>query len=380
MKNKLKQFWKKNKVAIKYILVLFIVTRILLTVIGVSSQVMMEPYHGEQYVWEYSESRYLDIWGVWDTGWYLNVVDQGYDTIPKTDGLSMGKANYAFFPLYPLLIKGMKYITGNSFTAGIIVSNLALLIACFYLFKLVQLETNKKDAYKAVKFMILCPVAFILSGVFSEATFLALLIASFYYAKKKNWGATGIVGFLLALTRPVGVFVVIPLAYEYLKSTKYKFKQIRPDFLFLFLIPIGLFLFMYYNHHLTGDWMAFSSIQSSWNRAIINPLRTLYDGMFTKDIYTLYLAWPTVFVLVVLTIFYKKIGLSYWFVGMYLTIIPLLTGLGSMPRYMLTIFPLYILLAKLSRNQLFNQIATITLALLQGFMMVFWASGFKLII
>lgn len=378
---KIKDIWKKISPEIKYIVLLFLVTRILLTVIGVSSQVMMKPYNDTDYVWKYNESRFLDIWGVWDTGWYLSIVDRGYDRTPMSaENIGAKKANYAFFPLYPMLMKGVSYITGDYFTAGIVVSNIALLVACYYLFKIVKLDHGEKTSYHAIKYLLLFPTAFIFSGVFSEATFIAFLIAAFYYAKKQKWLYAGIAGFFLAMTRSLGVIAVLPLFYEYMKSKDFKIKHIKYDFLYLGMIPLGLLTFMVYVFSITGDYLAFYHIQGAWNRSFLNPLVTLWNAMTSKDIYLLYLSWPTVVLIGFLTVYYKKIGFSYWFLAMYSLFIPLLSGIYSMPRFMLPIFPIYILLAILSKNEKFDQVATISMALIQGFFMVFWAIGFRLII
>ena len=41
-----------------------------------------------------TKNVWLDIWGVWDTGWYLNIA-QNWNTI---DINSHGGANYGYFP------------------------------------------------------------------------------------------------------------------------------------------------------------------------------------------------------------------------------------------------------------------------------------------
>jgi len=51
-----------------------------------------------------------------------------------------------------------------------------------------------------------------------------------------------------------------------------------------------------------------------------------------------------------------------------------------MPRFILPIFPLYILLAKLASDRAFDQTATLSLGLLQGFLMVFWCCGYALVV
>jgi hypothetical protein len=50
------------------------------------------------------------------------------------------------------------------------------------------------------------------------------------------------------------------------------------------------------------------------------------------------------------------------------------TGFAGMHRYILVVFPMYIVLAKLSRNKYFDQIATVGLCLLQGAFMVIWTN------
>ncbi len=68
---RLKKIFKKIRPEIKYILLIFIASRLILEIVGFSSQVILHPYHGKYNVWHYSEHKTLDIWGIWDTGWYL---------------------------------------------------------------------------------------------------------------------------------------------------------------------------------------------------------------------------------------------------------------------------------------------------------------------
>jgi uncharacterized protein YqgC (DUF456 family) len=83
--------------------------------------------------------------------------------------------------------------------------------------------------------------------------------------------------------------------------------------------------------------------------------------------------------LVLLTLFYQKVGFSYWLLGVYSILIPLTTGtVVSMPRYTLVLFPLYLLAAKLIKNNDVDQALTIGFALLQGFLMALWSNGFYL--
>lgn len=373
---------KKTLPEIKYILFLFLSTRIVLTIIGIFSRTILERQYGKQYIW--AKYLWLDIWGVWDTFWYMDIATNGY-SLPGSNPLDKTQANYAFFPLYPLLMRGLGQILGNKYyIAGLIISNICLILAGFFLYKLVKLNFNRTTALKSVKYLFIFPTAFILSGVFTESLYLALVILCFYLAKKRNWLFVGVTGFFISSTRSLGVFIIIPLLYEYLREVNFQYKRVRFDILFLLLIPLGILIFGLYNYHLTGDFFAFANIQSTWKRSASNPISILinglYKGLFELNMRDLLEASFTIICLIIISIYYKKLDISYLLFAIYSIFIPLSTGLDSLPRFILPIFPLYILLAQLNKNRYFDQITTILLGLLQGFLMVFWSCGFDLIV
>ncbi|MCK7515454.1 MAG: hypothetical protein MZV70_73380 [Desulfobacterales bacterium] len=76
---------------------------------------------------------WLDIWGQWDTGWYLDIAKNWY----AAEAHYQNYCNYAFFPFYPTLIKLLGAVMGNHFYAGLIISNVSLLGAAILLYKLV---------------------------------------------------------------------------------------------------------------------------------------------------------------------------------------------------------------------------------------------------
>jgi len=379
---------KKKFPEFKQILLLFLSTRLILTVIGVISRSLLERQFGKQYI--YSNQLWLDIWGVWDSYWYINIAEEGYSAQIGTD-FSKTQANYAFFPLYPMLMRLVgTFIGGKYFLAGIIVSNVCLIIACFVFYRLVRLKSDRQTSLQSVKFLLLSPTAFIFSGVFTESLYLMLAVLCFYFAEKRQWLFVGIAGFFLALSRSVGVLIIIPMLYEYLQSKEFQFKKIRYDILFLLLIPLGLTLFAIYNYHLTGNFFAFSQIQAGWNRKLSDPftamIRGFRRGLWQPDVKTIFKMKAllesifSVTALGFLCIYFRKINFSYWIFGIYSIVVPLLAGVDSMPRFILPIFPLYILLAKLASDRAFDQTATLSLGLLQGFLMVFWCCGYALVV
>ena len=185
----------------------------------------------------------------------------------------------------------------------------------------------------------------------------------------------------MSLTRVNGVCVGIPLFYEYMKGKNFRLKGIRVDILALGLLPLGLLVFCVYIYYLTGDYLAFVHIQSAWGRHFDNPLKTLVYGMFggpARPI-SVVAAWFTVFTLASLAIFYRRIPLSYVLFCLLSIFLPLSTGLMSMPRFTVVLFPVFILFAILGKDKKVDTAFTVIFSVLQGCFMIFWSIGAGLI-
>jgi hypothetical protein len=254
------------------------------------------------------------------------------------------------------------------------------LAAAGLLYKLVRFDYDEETALRTIKYLFLFPTTFILSGVFSEALYLFLILLCFYTARRQKWFLTAASSFLVALCRPPGVFILLPLLYEYSKQIEFKFSKLRSNVLLVLLPPIvGLGLFSYLNYCLTGDPLGFMHIQAAWGRSLTNPLTLLFHHILSKDINIFFAANFTLGCIILLLVNYKKLLGSYFLYAGYSIFIPLSTGLMSMPRYMSVVFPLAISIALLSKKESVDQVCTIGLCLLQGFLMVFWSNGFPLL-
>ena len=138
---------------LKYILALFLSTRIALTIIGVTSRHYFELHHRVAHDWVGSSYRWLDIWGQWDSGWYLQIAKTGYSTLIGGPGPTLGQANYGFFPLYPLIVKFFAFFTGHHFLVGLILSNLFLIGSAWLLFEIVRKNYGEETAYSCFQFL-----------------------------------------------------------------------------------------------------------------------------------------------------------------------------------------------------------------------------------
>jgi len=331
------RFGEKRELGFISFFSLFVATRIVLTFIGVVSRTLLAPVWKDHYVWHCSRYLWLDIWGVWDTGYYLDIAKHGYSTALGTHPPILNQANYGFFPLYPLLIRGVDFVVGNLFVSALVVSNLAFLFASFAFYRLVRLKFDERTAADSVLFLYLFPTAFIFSGAFSESLFLLLLVLTFYYAEREIWWAVGIAGFFLSLTRSVGIVAIVPLLILFFRK--------RSSLLNLFwlgFIPAGILAYFWYCYHLTGDFFAYSHIQAAgWGYHLSNPLHVLYKGLTARDFYFRVNGLFALVSVLLVVVSLPKVGLAYWLLGMGLILIPLSSGFVSLQSISVTSSPYF---------------------------------------
>ncbi len=365
--------------------VLFVVTRLALVAIGLVARAIFpgpvehpEPLGiGEVY----SRFAFLDVWGQWDTSWYLSIAVHGYRPEPIFGPF----ANYAFFPLFPFLARWVGWPFGSAYFGGLVVSNVAFLVSCAFLYRLVTIDHDADTGRRAVKYLFVAPTAFLFSAMLTESLYLALVLMCFYFARRGRWWPLAVLGFLVAVTRVPGVLVALPLAWLYLGERDFSIRRIRPDVLAFASFPVGLGSIMLFNRHLTGDWLAFVHIQATaWGHRAENPLSALARTISGPDVYTRFAGWFGLAVLIVTLLFIKRLGVAYGAYALISILLPLSSGggpWGAVPRYAVVMFPLYIVLAQWTeRRPGLDQAMTMGLALLQGFLMAFWANNSPLVV
>src|SRR3954467_2623401 len=87
--------------------------------------------------------------------------------------------------------------------------------------RLTVLETGDAlVARRAVWLLALFPASLFFSAVYTEALFLLLSVGSFYAARQGRWAWAGVLGGAAAMTRNVGVMLLVPLALLYLNGPR----------------------------------------------------------------------------------------------------------------------------------------------------------------
>lgn len=320
-------------------------------------------------------------WANWDGVHYLSIAASGYLADLKT---------MIFFPGYPLLIKLTSFILGDFLLSAYLVSHFFAVGSLIMLYKFVLLKFSREIAQKAIFYFLIFPSSFYLVAAYSESTFIFFAILSLYFAFQKRWLLASVFALLISLTRVIGIVIIIPLILEYLTQINFSAKKLQANVLWLFLTPLGALSYMFYLLNTVGDPLYFLALQNAYYRSTspLNPLTVLAnyfnnlklallrgDIPFTTSILLDYLL--TIVVLVSSFFVFKKIRISLGIYTFLIMLIPTLTGsLAANQRYALSAFPIFILLAQISKNPLINFSLTIIFLMLLTVSLTLFINGY----
>jgi hypothetical protein len=144
--------------------------------------------------------------GRFDGGWYLDLALQGYPGVGDLDG---GLKSLAFFPLYPLSIRGVHAVTGLSpLAVGVVLSTLLGAVSVVLVWLLVREVEDEAAATRAAAAFAFFPGAFVLSMAYSEALLVAAAGACLYFLVRHQWVAAGLAAAVATAARPNAVVLV----------------------------------------------------------------------------------------------------------------------------------------------------------------------------
>ncbi|MBI2334790.1 hypothetical protein HYU96_03220 [Candidatus Daviesbacteria bacterium] len=296
----------------------------------------------------------LFSWANFDGEHYLSIAIFGYK-----------EKEHAFFPVYPGLISFLarpfspdllSFIV-NSTIAGLVISNLSFLLALIFLMQLIKIDFPKKIAFLTLAILLVFPTSFYFGAVYSEGLFLLLTVGSFYLARKGRFLGASILGAAASATRVFGV-LLLPALFIEAREQKAKFSKS----FWIFLIPMGLVVYMLYQYFTTGDPLAFYNLQGQVGEQHQSGLILLPQVYFRyiKMLLTVDLGNPIyqtiileflvgiIFFLLPIYGYFKKARLSYVVFAMLGFLMPAITGsFSSVPRYVTILFPSFLFLAML---------------------------------
>lgn len=318
----------------------------------------------------------LDAFGRWDAHWYLDVAARGYEL---RGPLASVQSNVAFFPLYPWVVRALHALAprgeASLYLCALAVSNAAALAGLWLFWRLSRaVSGDDETASRAVLYALLFPAGFVLSAPYPEALFLFLSVGCLGAAMKGRPGLAGMLGLLLALTRPGGVLVAVPLAWIALGQAGRRL----PALAAAALPGLGLLLHAGLLWRLTGDPLALFHAQAAWGRSLATPWQTLSHP---RDFH----AWLGPIEAVSLGL---AAVLSAWLLarretrplgvwGLVSLAPVVLSGtLLSSTRFAAVIFPMFLALAILGRRGAVDRALMIGFSFAQAVLFLFWSRFF----
>ena len=308
--------------------------------------------------------RFAETFAAWDSGWYWTIARHGYRYNAG------GQSSIAFFPLYPLLMRGLARPFGGTdravWVAGIVLSLVCFLGALIVLHRLTEWRCGSDEsALRAVQLLAVFPFAVFFTEVYPESLFLLLTASALAAATRRSWALAGVLGGLATLARPNGILVAIPLGLMAVSGHP-PLRELARRLAPLTLVPLALAGFCAFAWRLSGDPLAWLHAQDHWgyslgNRPWVELMRVL-DALESEGCYGYFfghaLAVPYLMhglvalgVVALTPSVFARLGTP---LGAYVAVSLLvpLTGnaLEGIGRYVATLFPVFMLLGATSRR------------------------------
>ncbi len=324
----------------------------------------------------------LTNWNRGDVTSYLTLAAKSYTQPAQT----------LLFPLFPTLIRTLAPLFRQSqLTAGFFLSNLAFLGVLIIFYHLLEIEFDRDTARRGTLYIAIFPTAFVFFIAYSESLFLFFALASFYNMRRGSWWLTGLFGALATLTQFAGLFLFVVFLCEFMRQMGPQVRQawreqsqllarVRPALpaLAALLIPLALMLYFSALRAIFGDPFIFVRTQaqaSAGFSSLFIALKALVDQPHFSLVVVHSLLDVTALLLfagLMILCFYgpERLVKSQWTFAVFgiLLLCSALLFSGSatqdttayeplalMPRLVVSIFPGFILLARLGRRAWFHQ-------------------------
>jgi len=299
-----------------------------------------------------SHGTWLEIWNRWDASHYLRLAEHGYATSGDT------RVSLVFFPLYPWLVRGAAFFFRNYMAAAFLVSGIASIAVGLLLQKLVRLDESEAVARNTVWFLFIFPTSYFLHIAYTESLFLALTLGCFLAARNERWELAGLLGAGACLTRVNGLILGFALATEVIHQY-WKTRRINLRWLWIGVVPLGFLGYLWLNHELTGDYFAFTKIMHEhWYKKFASPWFGIHDlwlralGLNVNEGLNELVAVAILSICAVWSWFRLRPSYSVW-ITLNWVLITSTAFVLSVPRYTLTLFPVFILFARATSGRRF---------------------------
>ena len=324
----------------------------------------------------------ISILTLYDGEHYINIAVNGYQE----------QLLYAFFPLFPLLIRLLHFIIPSYEIAGLLISNICSFMSLIILNKLIK---DKENKFINLVYLAFSPILAYTTIVYTESLFMLLTLLGYYLYKKDKYLLAGIIVGLTILCRNSGIILWGAIGLDMLIRL-FKMKDIKfRDILVYGIISLAIgMIYPTYLYINTGNPLMFATIQKTyWHREsmfIIDGI--IADIMVIKRSFNLFTIliflenWVSFFLVLILGIkIFKKDRVSSIYIIVSLFAFSLTyrdinywvsLASSSLFRYVFNLFPIY-LYAFNSKNKYYKLIMAALILFVTIFnTLTFYLGGF----
>lgn len=326
----------------------------------------------------------LTSWANFDGLHYIFIAQRGY-----------AQYEQAFFPLYPLFLRAGSFLLGGNYIVVGIVLNLIFFALGLYFFWQLMPRLSMANRNIMTVSLLIFPASFFFHAIYTESLFFCLFLASLYFLERNHKVAVALIALFCALTRLIGVFLIIPFFLILIFKKKVTIQNVL-----LTISPIlGLLTYCFYLWKSTGDPLYFFNSQPAFgaNRSthlIAFPqVYYRYFKIFMTSTfnfqYVIAMVEVTLFTFVLILLSWdlymliraKKLGKNLWRTGLLLfsfinIVLPTTTGtFSSITRYGLLSLSIYVIIAELRPKILSGLIMTVML-MLHIILLGFFSQGY----
>lgn len=330
---------------------------------------------------------FLLPWYRWDTVHYIAIARLGYGEYPYSS---------AWPPLYPFVIKVFSVFIKPTLLAALAGTGIATLLF-FVLFYIYVRKTRDEDtAKRTLLWVIAFPTSFFLFAGYTESLFLVFAVAVLFAARSGRYLLAGLFAAFATLTRHPGVLLAIPIAiYAFQDYAHNPEKKISG--LIMHLLPaaypfVVFSLFAIYVKFGLRSYWPWETLEMFWGYRNAWPWVDIWNDLagaihfFQSAEGFFHFNWifnPLIcfIIMAVLVAGRRQLDLAEnaysW--AMYLLFLSGINNIGhtvSFTRYMLSVFPVFIVMAMRVKSPLARSIFLIIFLASAIFYIVIFRMGF----
>jgi hypothetical protein len=212
----------------------------------------------------------ISAWVRHDSAWYLWIAERGY-WVPRA---------LTFFPVYPLLIHLLTPLCfGNAPLAAVLIARLADYALCLSMLALAWQELGPRlsSARLALALTLVYPLAFFFAAAYTEPIFLAEAALVLLFSRRRAWLWAALIAFVAGLTRPSGLVLLLPIAWEWARATRpwanwRNWRIWRDGVLAVGAVPAAYLVMMVISWFVAdGQPLAFIHVHGQFDRVALPP-------------------------------------------------------------------------------------------------------------